>query len=234
MSLGTILIPSLAAQESNQTTEWHQEWLLCSFDHLFTPYDVAADFVVNVAFRTKPMAGVKLELEAETNSADESQPSPILLQTDSEGNATFYSVPPGKYWLVVKETTPSYSSEVTVTPDAEPSERIKLEWPLVESTASHFAGTLHNDAQQAFPGALVQLLELRTSRVLDSTRTDAAGVYKLRPQHNGVYVLRFSPPGKPERHQDIAVELDDGSLNDQLPTLALQLSDCGDGLVVEK
>ena len=181
------------------------------------------------------MSDVKLALEPENKEDKGFQyQREITLTTDSEGNATFYSVPTGKYWLVVREATPSYSSEVTVNSDLKDSDHVELEWPLVENTARNFAGTLHDDKNRPFPRSLVEVLDLRTSKMIESTYTDSTGAYKLHSRVNGLYVVRLSPPGEPDRSQKIVFEFDDGSLNDQLPTMQLRLSDCGDDILVEK
>ena len=181
------------------------------------------------------MADVSLSLESQPS--DDGRPSKSFPgQTDSEGHMTFYSVPAGKYWLRIRESASPTGVEIHVVPDASDDDvdRIQIEWPNPEVSSREIKGTLHNLDEHAFKNVKIEALDVRTSQLIDSTTTDSTGHYHMQSVPNGMYVLRFFVPGEIVRHPELAIEIDDGSLNREMPVMQLHSDLCGAWIVPER
>lgn len=78
--------------------------------------------------------------------------------------------------------------------------------------------------------ATVKLLDLRSSRVIETTPALDDGSYKFSTVEPGLYVLRVVPPAKDKKTEpasgDLAVELDPVAEESTIPEMKVLQSDC--------
>jgi len=111
-----------------------------------------------------------------------------------------------------------------------------MEWPERSIPARVLRGKLVtaedlDDVAKPFPNVEIELLDLRTSQLIETAFTNADGRYEFSTQESGVYVLRVKPPipegkTKSETHE-IAVRVDSGTKGNTLPELTVLQSNCG-------
>jgi hypothetical protein len=217
---------------------------LCSFDRMFTPYDVGSDFSVTLSFRRVPLQGIHVVLSPRGESADASRHSraPVTAVTDSTGTAHFLAVPPGKYYAAAKNGLFFPSNEVTVHTDGDFDTEVEIEWPLVPLPVRALRGKLavpqeRAGADRPLRFATAQLVDLRSSRVIETQRTIADGSYEFSTVKPGLYVVRIIPPAKDKKKEaasgDLAVELDPVAQEPTIPEMRVLQSDCA-GVQLEK
>jgi hypothetical protein len=226
--LAVTLAPVATAQERPVEKPDFNQWLPCFVDELVTPYVTHSDFAVKVAFNGTSMADVPVILEPDASASTVVSAEPVLRRTDSNGIADFTAIQAGQYYIRVDEfLTPAFA-DVTVDPDATDTEDVKLDWPSVSETVRNVRGTLISaEGPAPLAGVRVELLDVRTSRVLGATWTDLAGFYEIPFTGEGIYALRFSPHDEFGGHQDIGIELSDEKGSEQLSTMKLESDSCG-------
>jgi hypothetical protein len=220
--------PVATAQERQAEESYNEFSRLCLVSFLSTPHVTHSDFTVKVAFNGTAMADVAVVLEANESIPTFVSAEPISRRTDSSGIAEFSAIQPGEYWIRVDELLFESLATVTVDPDATDTEDVELEWPSVSETVQNVRGTLISSESSApVAGVRVELLDIRTARVLGVTWTDLAGFYEIPFTDEGIYALRFSPPDEFGGHEDLGIELSNKKGSDQLSTMKLESDSCG-------
>jgi hypothetical protein len=230
---------SVAQDQQPTAAPAYPKWLNCDVDWIFTPYEVRPDFSVNLSFRQAPLSGIRVVLTPTGESAGASEHSivPITRVTDSSGTAHFLGVPAGKYFAGAKNGLFFSSNEVTVHAQGEFDREIAIEWPLDlnELSVRKLRGILvvHSEAAGAsrpLSQATVKLLDLRSSRVIETTRTRADGSYQFSTTEPGLYAVRVFPPSKDNKTEpasgDLAVELGPIARDPVIPEVEVQQSEC--------
>jgi hypothetical protein len=209
---------------------------LCFFDRLFTPYDVGTSFSVRLLFRHAPVAGIRVVLTPSGESADASGHIriPVIALTDSSGVAQFFAVPKGKYTAGGKDGLFFPSNEVTVHAKGDFDDEISIEWPLEPLTVRTLRGKLiaagkDTDPDRPLPDTTVELVDLRSSRVVETQLTLADGSYEFSEREPGLYVVQVTPPAKDKKKPEsgyLAVELDPAAHESTIPDMKVTQSDC--------
>lgn len=214
-------------------------WMSCTVTWLVGDhYRQGPDFDIKVSFRDQPISDVKLVL---TDKAV--QPSAGVVtaaDTDLNGVAHFSAIRPGIYQAHIDEALLAPSPEIEVEANRSSSEQVAIEWPWALSIARSVRGWLYSwqkDSPQnrselrPFAHALVQLLELRSGKLLASTHTSIDGYYEFAVSSDGLYVVRVSEAqGLSGTAYDKAVEVARQASRDSLPRLEVDHV-CGGGLV---
>jgi hypothetical protein len=155
--------------------------------------------------------------------------------TDSAGTAKFIAVAPGEYTAGAKDGLFFPSNEVTVHPDGGFRNQIKIEWPLGVLPVRTLRGKLVAPGERTEPdsplqSATVQLVDLRSSRVIETQSTIDDGSYEFSTTEPGLYAVRVIPPTKDKKAEpasgDHAVELDPAALESTIPDLKVLQSAC--------
>jgi hypothetical protein len=215
-------------------------WMTCGVDWILTDYRSGPNFDVRVAFREQPISGVKVSLtrrdllpyafDGHLVSSD---------TTDSKGIAHFFRTPAGVYVAHVDEGLLAQSQELEVEEGNASSEEIDIEWPSAPIVTRSIRGSVFS-WQQSTPQnrsqllplqhAMVQLLDLRSGRLLGSTHTSAQGYYEFATP-DGLYVLRISEHKDPSVNEyDQALEVTPRATRERMPDLEV---DGGCGLILE-
>jgi hypothetical protein len=228
-------------QNSNDAHAEAEFERLCSFDRMFTPYDVGSDFSVNLSFRQTPLPGIRVVLtptgDEELADAGKPRRAPVAAVTDSSGTAHFLAVPAGKYDASAKNGLFFPSNEVTVHAEGDYDRGIAIEWPLDSRglLVRALRGKLIAPGEAAgadrpLQQAAVKLLDLRSSRVIETTRTLDDGSYQFSTIEPGIYAVRVIPPAKVKKTEpasgDVAVELDPAAHESTIPEIEVQQSEC--------
>ena len=86
------------------------------------------------------------------------------------------------------------------------------------------------DTDRPLRSATVALVDLRSSRVVETQQTAEDGSYQFSTIEPGLYVVRVTPPVKDKKTKpisgDIAVELDPAARESAIPELKVEQSDC--------
>jgi|HubBroStandDraft_1064217.scaffolds.fasta_scaffold00016_4 hypothetical protein len=224
-------------QESNEAPA-KPKWLTCFVDWIFTPYDVSSEFSVTLSFRQAPLPGIRVVLTpgGELADANGHRRVPVTAVTDSNGTAHFFAVPAGKYTAGAKNGYFFSSNEVTVHTDGDFDTGIEIEWPFETLPVRALRGKLiapgdAGEEDQPLQSAAVKLLDLRSSRVVETQRTAADGSYEFSTVEPGLYVVQVIPPANDRKSKpasgDLAVELDPTTaLESTIPELKVLQSDC--------
>jgi hypothetical protein len=235
---------SFAQDQASNVAPAYRKWLVCDIDWIFTPYDVSSNFSINLSFRQAPLPGIRVVLTPTGESADGSGHSrvPVTAVTDPSGTAHFLAVPAGKYDAAAKNGIFFPSNEVTVHADGDFDREIEFEWPLDLLPVRALRGKLiapgkGTQADRPFRSAKVQLVDLRSSRVLETQRTFADGSYEFSTIEPGLYDFRVIPPANGKKTEavsgDLAVELDPAAQKATIPEMRVLQSDCA-GVQLEK
>jgi hypothetical protein len=228
---------SFSQDQGSSVAPAYRKWLVCDVDWIFTPYDVASDFSVNLSFRQAPLPGIRVVLTPTGESTDASghRRVPVTAVTDSSGTAHFLAVPAGKYDAGAKNGLFFPSNEVTVHTEGDFDHEIGIQWPLETLPIRTVRGKLiaRGDgaaADRPLQSATVQLLDLRSSRVLETQHTIADGSYEFSTLEPGLYVFRVIPPAKNNKTEpasgDLAIELDPAAQESTIPEMKVLRSDC--------
>jgi hypothetical protein len=228
---------SFSQDQSSNVAHAYRKWLTCDVIWGFTPYEVSGDFSVKLSFRQAPLPGIRVVLTPSGESADASghRRVPVAAVTDSSGTAHFLAVPAGEYHAGAKNGLFFSSNEVTVHADGDFDQEIGIEWPLELLPVRALRGKLivANEAAGAdrpLQQAAVKLLDLRSSRVIETTRTLDDGSYQFSTIEPGIYAVRVIPPAKNKKAKpvsgDRAVELDAAAHESTIPELKVLQSDC--------
>jgi hypothetical protein len=232
-----ILGISSFAQEEGSNAHPKRRWLECDVSWLFTHHDVGSDFSLKVSFHQAPLSGLRVALARGGMLVDQGQPSGLVATavTDSSGTARFSAVPAGKYTPVERDGLLFPDDEIEVHADADLNGEIGIEWPLNSRPVRTLHGTLlttveGSSSDRPLQSAAVMLMDLRSSRVLETQHTIADGSYEFSTTEPGLYVVRVTPPAKDKKtkpqSRDIAIELDPAAQESAIPDMKVQQSDC--------
>jgi hypothetical protein len=211
-------------------------------------YHQGPNFNIRVSFRDQPVSGVKVVLTDET-----AQPSPgvaAIARTDRGGVARFFAIPPGMYQAHIDQALLSPSQEIDVQAnqvqaDQVPANRgsaqeVPIEWPWSPAVTRSVRGWLtswqkdspqNRSERRPFARAQVQVLDLRSGKLLASTHTNTDGYYEFAVSRDGLYVVRVSEAQDPSgTAYDRAVEVAWQASRDSMPRLEVDHA-CGGGLV---
>lgn len=207
-------------------------------------YPAGSNFTVRVFFRDQPISGVKVVLNGETVLPNRIEAGVVATaDTDSEGVAHFSAIRPGIYQAHIDQGLLAPSQEIEVEANGssvgEPRE-VPIEWPWAPSVTRGVRGWItswqkdspqNRSERRPFANALVQLLDLRSGKLLAGTHTDAAGYYEFDISRHGLYVVRVSEAQDPSgTAYDKAVEVALWAIRDSMPRLEVDHV-CGGGLV---
>jgi len=232
------ILASVSLAQIQDTKDGNKEFSrLCMVSWLFTPYEVRSNFSVSLLFRQAPLPGIRVVLSPSEELADERgrRRVSVTAVTDSSGAAHFLAVPIGKYTAGAKNGLFFPSNEVTVHSEGEFAAEISIEWPLEALAVQTLRGRLLSpsqgaDAERPLRFATVELVDLRSSRVIETQHTVADGSYGFSTVDPGLYVVRVIPPAvdkkKVPASGDLAIELDRSAEQSSIPEVKVLQSDC--------
>jgi len=213
-------------------------WLDCDISRISSDNNSGPNFTAKVTFHEDPVSSVRVLLAREDSELDESAWSTVATsETDHDGIARFFAIPSGKYRIRVGGALLTPSEEITVDAEDPAAPEISFEWPEKYVQASKLFGRVvlsHQATQKPMPhrNVLVELLDLRTARLLAQTHTSDDGAYEFTPSDPGVYVLRFNegPDDLNSDYEQMAVEIRDDAINSGLPVLKIAKTKCTSGI----
>lgn len=145
------------------------------------------------------MVGVHLVLTSETSLPGNSSNYLIVIrQTDRHGVAHFIAVPAGKYYVHVNEGLMATNLEIEIATNAASADEVGVEWPGTPLVTRGVRGWLNSwrrltpqNRSQELPlqNARLQLLNLRSGKILLETHTAEDGYYEFPVLPAGLYVL---------------------------------------------
>jgi hypothetical protein len=232
-----ILTACCGAQNQDSKAAAKPKWLTCDVDWIFTPYDVASDFSIRLAFRQAPLPDIRVELNPTGESAnrDGRRSRTVTAMTDSSGTAHFLSVPAGVYAASAKNALFFPSNEVTVHADGDFDSEITMEWPLEPLPIRVLRGKLTtsaagNKTNRPLRVATVELVDVYSSKVIESQHTSDDGSYEFSTGEPGLYAVRVTPPyqdkHKERQSGELAIELDPTAKESTIPDLNVVQSEC--------
>jgi hypothetical protein len=210
---------------------------LCSFSWPSTPYDVGRDFSVKLSYHHTPIPDIQVTLtpSGEVKDASGQLRVPISAVTDSSGTAHFSAVPSGEYIIGAKGGLEFPSNELTVHAKGHFDKKIAIEWPFDPLPVRTLRGKLitqagGSDVERPLQPATVELVGLRSLKVLETQSTIGDGSYEFSTIEPGLYVVRVIPPAKDEKTTaasgNIAIELDPAAKESTIPDLKVEQSEC--------
>jgi len=225
------------AQDEGSTDPNAEFDRLCFYDRLVTPYDVSHDFSVKLSYHHAliPNTLVTLIPSREVKDADGYFGAPLSALTDSSGTAHFSAVPSGKYTIGAQDGLEFPSNELTVHGKGHFDKKIAIEWPLFPLPVRTLSGKLittskETDGELPLQPGTVELVDLRSSKVLETQSTIGDGSYEFSTLEPGVYVVRVIPPTKDEKKTatsgDIVIELDTAAKASAIPKMKVVQSEC--------
>lgn len=235
-----LLIAILACGAYGQKQELdkpHRKWLECDVDFLFTTETVGPDFSLSVSFKDAPIVGVRVSL---VRGGVEWKPGDgevvATAETDSSGIAQFYAIAPGSYTPKAEDGLFFPNNEfIDVRARHRAGEQVKVHWPVWPMAVRALRGRLTTSKEVSDDGMPwrdgdVEILDLRTGRLIESTHTDGDGGYEFAVAEPGLYVFRAMMAAKkkgnePESH-DLALELDPSAKEGTIPEMKVIRSDC--------
>jgi hypothetical protein len=241
LAVAVAILGSCSFAQNQDASDAHadKKWLLCDIDWIFTPYDVGSDFSVTLLFHQTPVSGIRVVLtpSGELTDASGHKRVPVTAVTDTTGTAHFLAVPRGKYNAGADNGLQFPSNEVTVhgAGDGDFEAEIEIEWPLEPLPVRTLRGRLlapgvGDKLDRPLRSATVNLVELRSSRVVETQRTIEDGSYEFFTVEPGLYVVRVIPPAKDKKAKelsgDLAIELDADAHEPTIPDLKVLQSEC--------
>jgi len=125
------------------------------------------------------------------------------------------------------------NEEITIDAGDPAAPEIRFEWPEKSVQAHKLFGRVvlsrqANQKPMPLRNALVQLLDLRTARLLAQTRTSDDGTYEFAHSDPGRYVVRFNDDADDltSDFEQMAVEVKDLAINDGIPILKIVKTKC--------
>lgn len=199
------------------------------------------NFTVRVSFREQPIFGVKVVLTGLV--ADLNQVTGRVVatgDTDSNGTAHFFAIPPGTYHAHVDQALEAPSRQIRVEADNTTSDEVWIEWPSAPLVTRNIRGWI-TSWQKSSPqnhaellphkNVLVQLLDLRSGKPLANIRTDPQGFYEFPAYRDGLYVMRVGEHEDPSINSyDKAIEVSMDAGREHMPDMEVDRV-CGNGLV---
>ncbi len=197
---------------------------------------MGSDFSLRLSFHELPLSGIRVALGRDgTLEAGEPNGFAATAVTDSSGTARFSGIPAGKYTTTEKDGLLFPDDEIEVHAGTGPGEEILMKWPLGSLPVRTLRGKLitqagESDMEHPLQSATVELLDLRSSRVLETLATIADGSYDFSTVQPGLYVLRIAPPDRGKRKRpnsrELAIELDPAARESTIPELKVEQSEC--------
>jgi hypothetical protein len=218
----------------------YKKWLECDIEWIISDSTFVAgpEFSLKLSFQKEPLPTVHLILSHRWS------PSPgftkmgevATAETDSQGVARFFGIPPGTY-TVNSENGLLFPTgvDVRVRSRLGSGKQVAVEWPEQTIPVRALRGRFvtaegHDKVAKPFPNVEIELLDLRTSRLIETIYTNADGRYEFSSQESGLYVLRVKPPipeGKTEAEsRDLAVWVDTAAKTSTIPELYVEQTDC--------
>jgi hypothetical protein len=202
----------------------------------------SSDFTVQVSFRGEAISGVKVTLTSEDPLPDGTGRHVMAtLATGVNGVARFTKIPPGKYIAHVNEGLLAQSQDLEVEAEYTNTDTVELEWPMAPIATRNVRGWLsgwekltpqNRSHRQPLADVQVQLFDLRSGKLLDSTRTSDDGYYEFPNSDDGLYVVRVSEGQYPAMQgYDQAIEVAANAVSEQMPGFVVDHV-CGLGLSV--
>jgi hypothetical protein len=245
LAIVTLAIASPAAAQSRW--ERHRDrlhrWIDCDTecDTDWRLWELrSSKFTVKVSFRGQPISAVRVTLTSEDPLPDKAGGHVMSARTtDADGVARFSAILPGKYIAHVDGGLLAQSQDVEVEAGATSRDELRLEWPSAPIATRSVRGWLtawerltpQNRSQRLpFSDVQVQLFDLRSGKLLGSTRTAADGYYELPVSEDGLYVVRVTEGQLPGmKGYDEAVEVASNAASEHMPGLVVDQV-CGNGL----
>ena len=204
---------------------------LCSFDFLFSEATVGRDFLLRVSFHGVPVAGTQITLNRAINTSGNGVAA--TAKTDSRGIARFRTIPEGSY----PDSTEGLrfrASLIKVAARHASSETVEVDWSDHFIGVRNLRGTFDTSEELGDPvlplrNAVVELREIHTARLIESTQTDANGDFELATGNPGIYALRLILPKKDPlgtEDRDLAIELSPNGKEYSIPEMTVTQSDC--------
>ena len=219
-------IPCRAQVVSNP----YRKWLDCDVDWIFTESIVGSDFPMKVNFHGTPLARIKISLRQSVNGDKVA----ATAETDSHGIVHFHAISPGSYDAGISKGILFSSPSIEVKANHASGQKIEVNWPsrsiAVRTVRGRFNLAEELDSSEIpLRGREVQLLDLQTAQVIESTQTDANGDYEFATKAPGVYALGLTLPKKGGDGSDshyLAVEVNDSANDLAVPEMTVKQSDC--------
>ncbi len=238
VTIAAAITGGITADAQSASVDWDR-WTSCTATGLIGDrHHEGPDFNVRVSFREQPVSGVKVVLIDET-----AQPSSGVVaaaDTDRDGAAHFFMIFPGIYQAHIDQGLLAPSPEIEVEANNGRAEEVRIEWPWSPAVTRSLRGQItswqkdspqNRSERRPFARALVQLLDLRSGKLLASTPTNTDGYYEFPVSRDGLYVVRVSEARDPsETAYDKAVEVAWQASRDFMPGLEV-VHTCGGGLV---
>ena len=238
---GSGLVPKADAQTSSADTQPSKRWLDCDVVWAVQDRDHrSSNFTVRVSFRETPISGVRVSLASENTQVWGGGRIVATGETDSIGDAHFFAIPPGLYRAHVNEGLLASSAEIEVEAANTGADEVGIEWPAAPIVTRSLRGLLtswqksspqNRSERLPLQNVLVQLLDLRTAKLVATTHTSPDGYYEF-PVRDGLYVVRVSRGEDPSSYAyDEAVQVASNASREQMPGLEVE-DGCGSGLLL--
>ena len=225
------------AQDGDLWPNCTARWLIDEQHH------VGSHFSVRVSFRGEAISGARVSLTSDDPLPNE--PGRRVIATrraDAKGAAHFFGIAPGLYQAHVDEGLLAPVEEIEVAAaDNATDDEVGIEWPQTPIAAQTLQGWItswQKDSPQnrsrllPLKNVLIQLLDLRTGKLLASTHTSEDGYYDFPRYGDGLYVVRVNETRDPSTNSyDEAVEVAGDAPGEHMPGLELDRV-CGRGLVL--
>jgi hypothetical protein len=217
------------ASAQSQPDSHPRKWLDCDVDWIFSEATVGPNFSIQISFHRAPVARTRISLEKDGKVVATSR-------TNQRGVARFDAIPPGKYHPESPDGLlfPSGIMVVEVKAGYTSGKKVALDWPGGSVAYRFLRGRFTISEQLSGPetplrNAAIELREVYTGRLIESTSTDSNGDYQFATTNPGVYALRLVLPKKNQagiEKRDLAVELNPAAEEYSIPEMKVVQSDC--------
>jgi hypothetical protein len=198
-------------------------------------------FTARIAYRGQPISGVKVILTAGAPQLGPAVGDVVATgETDGEGVAHFFSVPPGLYEAHIDKALVGDSERIYVEQENTTEAALAIEWPSSAIMTRHLRGSIRS-LQKSSPqnrieprphrNVALQLLDLRTGNALATVLTDSEGRYEFTVERDGLYVMRVGEHEDPSINSyDIPVQVSKDADFDLMPGLLVNRV-CGEAFL---
>jgi len=219
-----------AYAQKQELSKPYRKWLECDVVWPFSVEGVGPDFSMNVSFKEAPVAWARIALVRGDGEVV------AIAETDSNGTAEFSAIVPGSYTPRAEDGLLFPDNEfIDVKASHRSGEEIKVFWPGMTVAVRALHGRLTTSKEVSDEGlpwrdGNVELLDLHTGRLIESTHTDGDGSYEFTTVQPGLYVFRATMPenkkGNTSESHDLAVELDPSAKEAAMPEMKVLQSEC--------
>jgi hypothetical protein len=234
-------VPNAGAQTNAADAQQWKRWLDCDVNRISGDHDRrSSNFTVRVSFREAPISGVRVSLVSENTEAWGGGRIVATGETDSSGDAHFFAIPRGLYRADVAEALLASSAQIEVAGANTSADEVGIEWPSSPIVTRGLRGLLtswqksspqNRSERLPLQNVLVQLLDLRSAKLLAITHTGPDGDYEFSVR-DGLYVVRVSRGEDPSSYAyDVAVEVASSAKIEHMPALEVD-NGCGSGLLL--